>query len=189
MVRAWIARLDGIASTLVRLWVSWSCPGLRYSGGGQRIAWSSRLRLSDRGSLSIDQGVVISHGAEITVQRGSVSVGASTFIGPWSTIVAKCGIEIGNDVLIAERVTIRDQDHAIHGARGVCIASAGFESAPIRIGDDVWIGAGAVILKGVTISRGAVVAANAVVTKEVGEYEIVAGVPARRLGARKLKDE
>lgn len=160
-----------------------------FGGGGQRIAWSSWFRLSDRGSFSINQGVVVSHGAELTVQGGSVSIGTSTFIGPWSTIVAKHEITIGRDVLIAERVTIRDQDHAIHGARGVCIASAGFESAPIRIGDDVWIGAGAVILNGVNISRGAVVAANAVVTKDVGEYEIVGGVPARRLGARKLKDE
>lgn len=58
-------------------------------------------------------------------------------------------------------------------------------SAPIVIGEDVWIAAGAVVLKGTTIGRGAVVAANAVVTRDVADYEIVGGVPAKRIGERR----
>lgn len=185
-VRALIARLDMLFSILIRHWLLISSPGLHFLGGGQRIAWNSRLRPSDNGSLYIGPAVTVSHGVEITVQGGEVSVGASTFIGPWVSIVAKHTISIGRDVLIAERVTIRDQDHSIHGASGVPIACAGFAMSPISIGDDVWIGAGAVLLRGVKVARGAVIAANAVVTGDVGELEIVGGVPARRLGFRRL---
>lgn len=72
----------------------------------------------------------------------------------------------------------------MHGPLDVPIAKAGFRTAPITIGDNVWIGAGAVILKGVTIGKGAVVAANAVVNRDVAEFEIVGGVPARNIGMR-----
>ena len=89
--------------------------------------------------------------------------------------MANHAIEIGSDDLIAERVTIRDQDHFIHGDSGVPIALAGFNALPILIGNDVWIGAGAVLLKGVRVGSGAVIAANAVVTSDVGEFEIVGG--------------
>jgi acetyltransferase-like isoleucine patch superfamily enzyme len=57
-------------------------------------------------------------------------------------------------------------------------------SEPINIGNDVWIGANSTILKGVNIGDGAVIAAGAVVTKDVGAYTIVAGVPARKIGER-----
>ena len=54
----------------------------------------------------------------------------------------------------------------------------------IEIGDDVWIGAGAVITPGVMVGRGAVIGANSVVTHHVPEYEVWAGVPARKIGER-----
>ena len=110
--------------------------------------------------------------------------GGGCFVGPGSIIVSKAGISIGEDVLVAERVTIRDQDHAIHGDLSLPISRAGFVSAPIIIGDGAWIAAGAVILKGVTIGKGAVVAANAVVNRDVADFEIVGGVPAQRIGMR-----
>jgi acetyltransferase-like isoleucine patch superfamily enzyme len=113
-----------------------------------------------------------------------VDVGARTFIGPWTTITSKAAVRIGTDCLIAERVTIRDQDHDIGGPLDVPIAQAGFRTAPIVIGDAAWIGAGAIVLKGVRIGRGAVVAANAVVNRDVADFEIVGGVPARPIGMR-----
>ncbi|WP_433956069.1 acyltransferase [Janibacter indicus] len=62
-------------------------------------------------------------------------------------------------------------------------------TAPIHVEDDVWVGAGAIVLKGVTIGTGAVVAAGSVVTKSVDEYAIVAGVPARVIGSRRGEEE
>lgn len=124
-------------------------------------------------------------GAFIISQKGSINISDSVFIGAYTTITSKTSVTIGRNALIAERVTIRDQDHAIHGDVNIPINQSGFDVAPIVIGDDVWIGAGAVILKGVTIGRGAVVAANAVVNRDVAEYEIVGGVPAKHIGFRK----
>lgn len=91
---------------------------------------------------------------------------------------------IGRDVLIAERVTIRDQDHEVRGSLDLPISQAGFRTAPVVIGDGAWIGAETVVLKSVSIGGAAVVAANAVVARHVDDFEIVGGVPAKRIGKR-----
>ena len=187
-VRAAVARLEILFGLAKLGWLRCSCPGLQL-GAAANIAWTARLRVTDGGGLSIGRAVAISRGVEITVQGADVSIGEASFIGSWTSIVAKSGVVIGRNALIAERVSIRDQNHEVHGTEGVSIAQAGFRSQPIFIGDDVWIGAGAVVLKGVNIGNGAVVAANAVVTSNVAEREIVGGVPARRIGIRNLGNE
>lgn len=131
------------------------------------------------------QGCAVRRDTEIVAKSARLDIAEGTFVGPWCTIVATCGISIGRNCLIAERVTIRDHDHAIRAESGIAIKDAGMNSAPIVIGEDVWIAAGAVVLKGTTIGRGAVVAANAVVTRDVADYEIVGGVPAKRIGERR----
>lgn len=153
-------------------------------GSGVELAPGSYVQVTDGGSLRIGAGTLLERGMTLTVPAGRLVIGARGYIGPWSTLVATEAIEIGDDCLIAERVTIRDQDHEIRGPEGVAITRAGRWSAPIRIGSDVWIGAGAVILRGVTIGDGAVVAANAVVNRDVAPRSIVGGIPARVLGSR-----
>jgi acetyltransferase-like isoleucine patch superfamily enzyme len=152
------------------------------------VAAGVRLRASDGGSIAVGSGCDLSRGVEIVAQGGHVQLGRGVFVGPWTTIASKMGVSIGDDCLIAERVTIRDQDHVVRGDASRPIRDAGFDTAPILIGDGVWIAAGAVVLKGVRIGRGAVVAANAVVTGDVAEFDIVGGVPARRIGTRALAD-
>ena len=99
-------------------------------------------------------------------------------IGEFTHIRANGGLQIGNRVLIAAHVTITTREHPIELPRwGVT------KDAPVVIEDDVWIGAGAVVLPGVTIGRGAVVAAGAVVTTSVEPFTVVAGVPARPIKA------
>jgi acetyltransferase-like isoleucine patch superfamily enzyme len=144
------------------------------------------LMVTDGGTLRIGSSTHVARGVALTAQCADLLIGSRTFIGAWCTIVAQAGIEIGDDCLIAERVTIRDQDHCIHDDPAVPIHSAGVHTSPIKIGNDVWIAAGAVVLKGVTIQDGAVVAANAVVRGDVPARAIVAGVPAKVVGYRRV---
>jgi maltose O-acetyltransferase len=93
------------------------------------------------------------------------------------------GITIGERVMIAPAVTIRDTDHNISRV-DLPMQDQGIVTAPVRIGNDVWIGHGAIILKGVTIGDGAVIAAGALVNKDVPPYAIVGGIPAKILKMR-----
>jgi acetyltransferase-like isoleucine patch superfamily enzyme len=113
---------------------------------------------------------------------GTIQIGSDVYIGPGACISATKGVRIGNKVLLGPNVTILGGDHntSIVGAYMFDVAEKRPEDdLPVTIEDDVWIGANATILKGVTIHRGAIVGAGAVVTRDVPSYSLVAGVPAR----------
>jgi acetyltransferase-like isoleucine patch superfamily enzyme len=106
-----------------------------------------------------------------------------------SSISAKSHITIGNKVLVGAGACIWDNDfHPLDAARRSENPTAGILAAPIVIEDEVFIGARALILKGVRIGRGAVIGAGAVVTRDVGAGDIVAGNPARVVGSTRLSD-
>ncbi len=108
-----------------------------------------------------------------------VEVGPKGWLGPGSFVAAQERVILGEGSMIAEYVTIRDHDH-VHDA-GHTMEDWCYATAPIIIGEDVWIGAKATVVPGVTIGDHAVVAANAVVTHDVKPGERVGGVPARPL--------
>lgn len=95
-------------------------------------------------------------------------------------------IIIGDHVMIGPKTVIWGRDHGM--ALGSPMKSQPHNRKPIIIGDDVWIGASVTILKGVTVGRGSVVGAGSVVTKDVPEYAIVAGNPARLIKYRKIEE-
>jgi len=104
-------------------------------------------------------------------------LGNDVAIGEFSHIRASGGVTIGNRVLLASHVVVTSRTHPLAPPRwGVT------EDRPIVIEDDVWIGAGAIVLPGVTLGRGSVVAAGAVVTRSVPPMTVVAGVPAASRG-------
>ena len=105
-------------------------------------------------------------------------------IHPFSYIECIGTLSIGNDVSIAEGTSIISFNHKFDDL-SMPIKDQGIERMPIVIEDDVWIGAKATILGNVKIGKGSIVAAGAVVTKNVNEYDIVAGVPAKVIGNRK----
>ena len=98
----------------------------------------------------------------------------------------KAKLEIGNRVSIGPRVTILPMEHA--NASRVRKAVNVRTGGGVKIKDDVWIGAGVIILSGVTIGECSVIGAGAVVTKDVEPYTIVAGVPARKIKDIKMEE-
>jgi len=111
-----------------------------------------------------------------------IKIGEDTIIGDHCFLDGRDRLEIGDHVDIASEVLIYNSEHDI--------SSEDFHAvtAPVEIGDYVFIGPRAIILPGVKIGKGAVVAAGAVVTKDVAEFKIAGGVPAREIGERKIKN-
>lgn len=109
-------------------------------------------------------------------------IGQDSIIGRDAFLDGRAPIYIGNHVDIASSVMIYNSEHDIDSENFQAI------SAPVEIEDYVFIGPRVIILPGIKIGKGAVVAAGAVVTKDVAEYAIVGGVPAQIIGERKLKD-
>ena len=103
----------------------------------------------------------------------NITVGKNVFINADCKFQDQGGIYIGDDVFIGHNVVLATLDHEIDPDK------RGIVPAPIRIGNKVWIGSGAIITKGVTIGEGSIVAAGAVVTKDVPDRVIVGGVPAK----------
>lgn len=123
-------------------------------------------------------------GSNINIERGAdFGKGNGIEIGDNSGLGINCYVRgpliIGKDVMMGPDVMIFHGDHAM-SRRDIPMRLQGDSiSKPVIIGDDVWIGARSIILKGVRIGKGAVIAAGAVVSKDVPEYAIVGGVPAR----------
>jgi acetyltransferase-like isoleucine patch superfamily enzyme len=111
-----------------------------------------------------------------------LKIGKRTVVGRRNIIAVKNSVIIGSDVLIGSDVQIIDHSHSF--SRDKVIREQDAMLGHVTIGDDVWIGAGAKVLMNVSIGKGAVIGANAVVTKDVPEYAVVAGVPARLLRYR-----
>ncbi|MEO2082246.1 MAG: acyltransferase [Leeuwenhoekiella sp.] len=136
------------------------------------------------GKLKISMGYSSRIKRNVIIQgSGEIYLGENSYISSFSVIGANESIFIGKNVMIADGVSIRDTDHNFENL-DIPMINQGIVTAPIVIKDNVWIGYGAVITKGVTIESGAIIAANAVVTKDVPENAIVGGVPARILKYR-----
>lgn len=158
-----------------------SLAGLRF-GPGAHLSRLTQITTLDGGRITLGAQVHLAEGARLACRAGQITIGARSFVGVGSILTARDSIQIGVDCQIAEYVSIRDQDHRT--GTGQPLAQSEFDTAPIRIGNNVWIGAGAVILKGVSIGDNAVIGARAVVTRDVPADTTVVGVPARALSRR-----
>lgn len=139
--------------------------------------------LKRAGEICIGNGSIVRENAFLITYGGFIHIGQRTTINPFCCIQGNTGVEIGDDVLIASHVAIFSANH-IFNDRSKTIRSQGECGRGVRIESDVWIGSHSVVLDGVTIKRGAVVAAGSVVTRDVPEFAVVAGVPARRIKQR-----
>lgn len=132
---------------------------------------------SKRGDFHVGRRFHADVGALLYTYSGSITIGDDVYIGPYSVIYGHGGVTIGSGTAIAMSCSILSSNHAIP-PRGVLIRSLPDEVAPTVIGADCWLGAGAVVLAGVTIGDGCVIGAGTVVTSDLPPYAVAVGVPA-----------
>lgn len=142
----------------------------------RRIAARRHLQRSIDGEFSVGRGFVIrgdQFPVQITVKRGaSLRLGDRVFLNQGVNILAAHSVEIGDDTKIADLAAVRDTDtHQVGPGDAV-------RSAPVVIGRNVWIGRSALVMPGVTIGDNTVIAAGALVTRDIPANSVAAGVPA-----------
>lgn len=153
--------------------------------GGGRIRKRVCFELTENAYLEMGNDCVIGEYVyfQLTKPNPKVYIGNGVVLGRHCMITIKDTLKIGDNTIVGGYVQIIDHNHTFK--KGELIRNQKAEIKPVSIGCDVWIGAGAKILCGVTIGNGAVIGANAVVTKNVPDYAIVGGIPARIINYRK----
>jgi serine acetyltransferase len=162
--------LRAIASTIAARHMLGEC--------GPRLLVKGLPTIYNGHNISVGEGVTLDHHVELGAGRaGLLAIGDRVLISQQTIIAASTAITIGDDVWMGARCYLIDADHGT--APELLFSVQPKRSAPIAIGADVWIGTASVILRGVTVGRGAVVAAGSVVTRDVPAGAVVGGVPAK----------
>lgn len=130
----------------------------------------------------MDDNVWIGEGATIQYPC-NIKIGDNVSLNEWVFISGYDKIEIQDNVSIGHRTSILTTDH-VFGNKNRLIRKQGVRNAKVKICNDVYIGCNVTILTGVTIEKGAIIGAGSVVTKDVAEYSIVGGVPAKKISNR-----
>ncbi|MBY8965048.1 acyltransferase [Algiphilus sp. NNCM1] len=153
---------------------------------GPRVALQCRALIASHrhcGTIWIGRGYLLRSDILIITGGGDVRIGENCSIGSFSFIQGNGGIEVGDNVRIGSHFKAIAANHRFESL-SLPIAKQGIISVGIRIGSDCWIGAGVTVLDGVRIGTGAVLAAGAVITRDVPEHAVVGGIPARVLKIR-----
>ena len=162
---------------------------------GASLGRAMLIKIDPGSQVTLGQRVRFGHGTIVSVQRDEFTDGVSSLdtlvVGDDTTFMEFCniragggGINIGCGCLFGQYVSVISTNHNLRNRLPFLKAGAASARRGVVIGDDVWVGAGAVILPGVRLGSGCVVAANAVVNANVPAFAIVGGVPARIIGLR-----
>jgi acetyltransferase-like isoleucine patch superfamily enzyme len=141
------------------------------------------LQIGKGARIELGRWTWLGHGTKIRSHEGVVSIGAKTVMGQECTISAYQHVSIGRECVIADRVMLIDFDHGVVEVDRP-VRLQGIYKRDVRVGNNVWIGYGACILRGVTVGDNAIVGTSAVVTRDVPANAVVAGVPARVIRMR-----
>ena len=182
---AWDIKMDIISRQLakarfklIRLFNLTKCTAL-----GTNYFSSGDLVINTQGKFDLGNNNLFEKGYDIEVSNGLFKIGSNNYFNKNVKIVCFDNITIGNNCLFADSVHIYDQNHNYEDVTSN-IGDQGYKTSSVFIGDNVWIGAKATILSGVSIGCGAIIATGAVVTKNIPEMVIVGGVPAKIIGKR-----
>ena len=164
-------------------------PGAYVKGCGN-VRVGAKCKIHDAASIDASRGPGIDLGDQVTLNRyaylqgdsGGIRLGQRVEINNYTIVNGAGGVDVGDDTLIGPGVRIISYQHRY--AAGSTIRSQPALASPIRIGRDVWIGANAVVLAGISIGDGAVIGAGAVVTRDVPAGAVMAGVPAQLIKRR-----
>jgi len=159
-----------------RWYIRLIAPLYQHRGRGSKIYHSVRMDTPPYRKFSLGRRSVVESYACINNAVGDVIIGDYTRIGLHCTVIGP--VTIGSHVNLAQGITITALNHSFEDT-AKRIDEQGITTKQVVIGDDVWIGTNAVILPGVTVGCHSVVAAGAVVTKDVPDHSLVAGVPAK----------
>ena len=159
-----------------RWYIRLLAPLYQHRAWSSKIYWSVRMDTPPYRRFWLGRKSVIESYCCINNAVGDVEIGDHTRIGIHCTVIGP--VSIGNNVNLAQGITVTALNHNFTDTSRR-IDEQGISTKPVVIGDDVWIGANAVILPGVTIGRHVVVAAGAVVTNDVPNNCVVGGVPAK----------
>ncbi len=146
------------------------CPGVKFE-------------IAKGATVTLGRWSWIGHGTKVRVHEGEVSIGAKSVLGQECTISAYRHISIGRECIIADKVMMIDFDHGMVEVERP-IREQGIYKREVRVGHNVWIGYGACLLRNVAIGDNCVVGTSAVVTSDVPDNAVVAGIPARVIRMR-----
>ena len=146
------------------------CPGVKFEIGRHA-------------TVSLGRWSWIGHGCKIRAHEGEVSIGAKSVLGQECTISAFQHVSVGRECIIADRVMMIDFDHGVVEVERP-IRKQGIYKRDVRVGHNVWMGYGACVLRGTTVGDNAIVGTSAVVTADVPDNAVVAGIPARVIRMR-----
>jgi acetyltransferase-like isoleucine patch superfamily enzyme len=199
----WVPTVVGIGLRALVYRLIMKLEGIPAIESSVRILYAGNVRLGrdvylDRGvylhalpsGITIDEGTFVMHHTMLHVfnfrdlPQAGITIGKNCFIGEFNVVRGQGGVHIGDDVYTGPMVQILAVNH-VYDDPTRPIREQGITAQGISIEDDVWIGAGAVVLDGVTIGRGSVVGAGAVVTDDVPPYSIAVGAPAEPVKDRR----
>lgn len=172
-----------IANKIYTLWVS-----RKFASCGKSYFFNTVSILNPR-QISIGENCLFHDGVWLSAQvtpecKGRIEISDGVFISNGAMISSAYKIKIGSGVTLGSYCMILDNNHRIDNPN-LSVMKQGLSGKAVEIGDNVWIGGHAVVLPGVRIGQGAVVGAGSVVTKSVGDYQIVVGNPARPIRDRR----
>jgi acetyltransferase-like isoleucine patch superfamily enzyme len=176
-----LARMRRLFHTCLQCW--------RFAAWGRKSRIEHSSKLVAPYLVQVGEGVHICEHAWLNAfdDRGdgtpTLQIGAGTYIGRFVHINAWRNVSIGRNVLIADRAFISDCEHNFADTSVPIIHQGDVFRSAVTLMDGCWIGIGAVILPGVTVGRNAVVAANSVVNRDVADFTVVGGIPAKFIKA------